>query len=183
MAATVPIEVRVVLRDGTRALIRDVRLDDRPLIQAEYTRLSPESRFHRFLAPVPRLTDTLLTQLVDDVDYIDHVALGMLAADPASEPAEFTIPVGIGRFIRYQDMPDAADVAVTVVDQYQGRGVASALLAELVRRGPAGVRRLMTVIAADNEPSLAMLRRLGQTTASHPSSGIIEVEVALPDPP
>ena len=173
-----PVEVPVRLRDGTRGLIRDVRVEDKPVLAAEYERLSPESRFHRFLSPVPHLTGGMLHHLVDEVDFIDHVALGMIVDESGEEPR----PVGIARTIRYSDMPDAADVAVTVVDDYQGRGVATMLLAELMRRRPVGVRRLITVVSTDNRPSLAMLRRLGPTTVSNPSGGVVEVEVLLDEP-
>lgn len=176
-----PVEIPVMLRDGTRGLIRDVRLEDKEMISAEYERLSPESRFHRFLSPVPHLTNMMLHHLVDDVDFVDHVALGMLVADETGLADSGFRGVGIARVIRYEDMPDAADVAVTVVDDFQGRGVASALLAELMRRRPIGVRRLVTVVAADNQPSIAMLRRLGPTAISHPADGVVEVEVTLDD--
>ena len=105
----------------------------------------------------------MLDHLVDEVDGVDHVALVLVVIGDDHKG----VPVGLARMIRYADDPTAADVAVTVVDEWQGRGVATALLAELVRERPEGVTHIVTTVAADNAASLAMLARLG-TVASTP---------------
>ena len=128
-----------------------------------------------FSTPVDRLSETMLAHLVDEVDGIDHVAL-VLCAETADDVFE---PVGIGRIVRYPDLPDAADLAVTVQDQWQGRGVATALLPVLVRLRPKGVTRVLTAVIADNEASLAMLRRLGPTAVHYAGVGMLDVEVRL----
>jgi ribosomal protein S18 acetylase RimI-like enzyme len=83
--------------------------------------------------------------------------------------------------IRYADDWEAADVAVTVIDEWQHKGVASALLAELLRRRPVGVTRLVTTVTADNLASLAMLRRLGPTVAEPAGPNRLDVVVQLPE--
>jgi RimJ/RimL family protein N-acetyltransferase len=117
----------------------------------------------------------MLDHLVDEVDGIDHVALAFVALDEDNVGT----PVGVARMIRYEDRPTAADVAVTVLDEWQGRGVATALLAELVRERPAGVERIVTTVAADNAASLAMLRRLGPTTTTPAGVNRLDVLVEL----
>lgn len=166
------------LRDGSRAVIWGLLPEDREGLRAAYEHLSPETKLHRFLAPVPHLTDSMLDHLVDEVDGVDHVArvLFVLDDDAVGQPA------GLARIIRYVDQPDAADVAVTVDDAYQGRGVATALLEDLVRHRPPGVVRLVTVVAADNEASLAMLRRLGPTTVTREGPHLLGVTVELAPP-
>jgi RimJ/RimL family protein N-acetyltransferase len=165
------------LKDGTRALIWELLPIDREAVREGYEHLSEETRFHRFLAAVPHLTDTMLDHLVDEVDGVDHVALVLLVLDEEDNG----IPAGVARIIRYSDQPDAADVAVTVVDEWQRRGVANALLAELMRRRPVGVTRLVTTVTADNAASLAMLRRLGQAVAEPAGPNRLDVVVELPD--
>ncbi len=76
----------------------------------------------------------MLDHLVDEVDGVDHVALALVAVDRDG----VGVPAGVARMIRYRDRPTAADVAVTVFDEWQGRGVATALLDELLRQRPAG---------------------------------------------
>ncbi len=167
----------VRLRDGTEAFVVPLLPANREALRQEYQRLSPETRFSRFLAAVPELTDKMLDHLVDDVDGADHVALVLLViTDDGTE-----LPLGLARMIRYPDDPTAADVAVTVVDDWQGRGVATALLEVLMRQRPEGVRRVVTVIEAANGASLAMLRRLGHVELSQPESGTQHAVVELPD--
>lgn len=151
-------EVR--LRDGTLALICALRHGDRSQLAQAYERLTPESKFHRFLSGVPHLSDSMLDHLVDGVDGIHHVALVLFCLDENGVGT----PAGVGRVIRYPDRPTDADVAVTVAEEFRGRGVASALLNELLAERPEGVERLRTSVAADNPAARAMLERLGPTT-------------------
>ncbi len=167
------------LSDGTRALIWPLLPSDREEVRERYESLSAETREHRFLASVPHLTDAMLDHLVDEVDGIDHVALALVVIGDDNVGRS----VGVARMIRYRDEPEAADVAVTVDDAWQGRGVATALLAELLRVRPAGVVRVVTTVAADNEASLAMLRRLGRNTVTPAGNNRLDVVVDLPDAP
>jgi GNAT superfamily N-acetyltransferase len=164
-----------VLRDGTRATISPARHEDRELLRVSYESLSPESQFHRFLTAVPHLTDRMLDQLVGDVDWIDHVALVLAVESEAGAPRK----VAIARLIRYDDRPSDADVAVTVLDAWQGLGVATLLLEELMRLRPGGVTRLVTEVAGDNPAAVAMLARLGGTTVTPTSRDSLEVVVDL----
>lgn len=166
------------LADGTQALILPLLPQDREALREGYENLSEEARQHRFLAGVPHLTDAMLDHLVDEVDGVDHIALALVVI----QDDHVGTPAGVARMIRYADAPTTADVAVTVVDEWQGRGVATALLAELVRVRPVGVTQLVTRVSADNPASLAMLRRLGPTTVSEPGGATLDVVVDLPPP-
>lgn len=162
------------LRDGTRGWVSPLLPTDREALVREFESLSPESRRRRFLMPVMHLSDGMLKHLVDEVDGVDHVALVLMA-----EVGDDVVPTGIARCVRYPHQPDAADIAVTVKDDWQGRGVASALLEVLMRRRPEGVTHLLTEVAADNPASLAMLRHLGPTRTYDTGMGILDVEVDL----
>ena len=168
----------LLLRDGTRAQTWALLPSDREDVRRGYEHLSPESQRHRFLAPVPHLTDTMLDHLVDEVDGIDHVALVLFVIDDEGTGT----PAGIARMIRYDENPTAADLAVTVSDEFQGRGVATTLLDELLRERPLGVTRVVTTVAADNPASLAMLRRLGPAEVTHEGINALGVTVELPPP-
>lgn len=168
-----PQEVR--LRDGTTAWVLPLMRTDKATLREEFENLSEETRRARFLAPVMHLSDTMLQHLVDDVDGENHVAL-VLSAE--TEDGVFD-PVALARMVRYPEVPDAADLAVTVKDEWHGRGVASALLEVMMQKRPPGVKRIVTEVANDNVASLAMLRRLGPTTAEDNGTGSSEVEVLL----
>jgi len=89
------------LRDGTRAVVRPIRPDDKALLDRGMRRLTPESAHRRFLAPKPSLTAAELTYLTE-VDGRDHVALVVVeAADPDSLMA-------VGRCVRLQERADTA---------------------------------------------------------------------------
>ncbi|MDR7251225.1 RimJ/RimL family protein N-acetyltransferase [Nocardioides sp. BE266] len=167
---------QVRLPDGTDAFVVPLRRTDKAALVAEFETLAPESRRRRFLAPVVHLSDAMLHHLVDDVDGVDHVAL-VLCVETAPDVYD---PVALARIVRYQDVPDAADLAVTVKDAWQGRGVATVLLEVLMRHRPAGVVRIVTEVLKDNPASLRMLRRLGPTTVEDEGYGVCGVVVELP---
>jgi RimJ/RimL family protein N-acetyltransferase len=168
----------VLLRDGTPALIWPLLPTDRAALRDGFAELSDRSRYRRFLSAVPELTDSLLAHLVEDVDGVNHVALVCVALPEGGAER----PVGVGRLIRYADDRTAADIAVTVLDEWQGRGVATALTSALLARRPPGVTQLRTVTAADNVASLAMLAAAGPLT-TRIEHGAVEVRVHLATAP
>lgn len=176
-AGTAPAPEQIALADGTTAWIRPVLPSDREMHRQAYEQLSPESKYHRFLAQVPHLTEELLDRLVDDVDGVDHVAYYLFL-----DGVDSVLPVAIGRIVRYPNRPDTADIAITVQDELQGRGIGSALVDILVARRPDGVSKIATVVSADNEASLRMLRRVGVARQETPiGDGVIEVRINLED--
>ena len=164
----------VTLRDGTPALIWPLLDTDGDLVREAFNGLSPLSRQRRFLRDLPELSDAMLRLLVDGVDGANHMAL-LLTVLPDDGPAR---PVGGGRLVRTADDPTVADVAVTVRDAWQGRGVGDALLTELLARRPADVALLRTEVAADNPASLALLSRHGTMTTRHDGHGVHTVEIS-----
>ena len=167
--------VETELPDGTPVRVLPLRPEDRQALADAFQELSPESRRQRFLAPVERLSEAMLDHLVNDVDFVDHVAY-VLAVQTAENVYD---PVAIGRMVRYEDAPDAADVAVTVKEAWQGSGIATTLLRVLVEHRPEGVTRVVSEVGADNKPSIAMLRRLGPTTIEPNGHGSFDIEVRL----
>jgi RimJ/RimL family protein N-acetyltransferase len=163
-----PGEIR--LRDGTPALIWPVLPSDRKVLREGFAGLSDRTRYRRFLSAVPQLTEPMLRRLVDDVDGVDHVALILLALPVGGDETV----AGVGRLVRYATDSTAADIAVTVADQWQGRGVGTALVNALLARRPEGVTRLRTMTAADNVASLAMLAAAGPVS-TRTEHGVVEV--------
>ena len=81
--------------------------------------------------------------------------------------------------MQYTDDPATADIAVTVVDDWQGRGAGTALVSALLARRPAAVTRLRTLVAAGNRASLALLARAGHVSSGLPEQGVLDVTVDL----
>ena len=138
------------LQDGTPALIWPLLPTDAETLRDIFRRLSPESRQHRFLQVLDQLDDPMIRRLVDSVDGVHHIALLLIVLPPEGEEE----PVGVARLAQYSDDPAIAEIAVTVVDDWQGRGVGTALVSALMQRRPAAVTRLRTLVAADNRRRL-----------------------------
>jgi RimJ/RimL family protein N-acetyltransferase len=172
-AASRPQAVR--LRSGDIVLVRQVRPGDVSALARAYASLGEQSRYWRFFSAIPELPESVLTELTE-VDHKDHevlVALPLLSSEI----------VGACQFVRHADRPDTAEVAVTVVDAWQNRGVASALLARLSERAlDAGIEYFTAEILAENRAVLAMLPRLGQVETE--SSGpVVSARIEIAEPP
>lgn len=164
--------VDVTLRDGSSALVRPVDPGDSDLLRAAFDRLGPESRYRRFLSPMPELTDSTLRYLTD-LDHRDHEAL--IALDSGSRQA-----VGIARFVR-TSRPEVAEVAVTVVDDWQRRGLGTALLELLAARArEEDVSRFSALVLATNTEVIDLLRRLGSMKVVRRDGPSVELEAELP---
>ena len=167
-----------LLRDGTPALIWPLLPTDAETLRDGFRRLSSESRQHRFLTVLGELDDSMIRRLVGSVDGGQHIALLLIVLPPEGEEG----PVGVARLLQYADDPATADIAVTVVDDWQGRGAGTALVSALLERRPAAVTRLCTVIEADNRASLALLAGAGRISSGLPYRGVIDVTVELAGP-
>ena len=169
--------VPVRLRDGTEAVVVPLVPANREALQQEYAQLSADTRFDRFLSAVPELTDTMLDHLVDDVDGVDHVALVLLVT--TEDGTE--LPLGLARIIRYPHDPTAADVAVTVVDAWHGRGLGGKLLRRLTARAKENrIRVFSAALFAENEAMLALFEQLGTVSVTRRDGPVLEIGVELP---
>src|SRR5690349_18363060 len=165
----------VVLRNGSAVLIRPVLSADAPLLADGFARLSAASRQMRFLGVKKELSAAELRYLTD-VDHHDHEALG--AVDRASGRG-----VGIARYIRDADDPQAAEIAVTIVDDWQGRGLGAELLAQLSDRArQEGIRRFTALADAGNVAVAALLGKAGADLVRR-GRGTVEYEITLTSGP
>jgi hypothetical protein len=166
----------VLLNDGTPALIWPLLPTDARALREGFRRLSPESRRRRFLTALGELDDSMIRSLVDSVDGVSHVALVLTVFPPDGQEG----PVGVARLVQDPADPATADIAVTVADDWQGRGAGTALLSAVMRWRPAAVRRLRTAVEAGNDASLALLAGAGHLSSGHAHQGILDVTVELP---
>ena len=134
-------------------------------------RLSDESVHRRFLTPKRSFSRAELRYLTE-VDGRDHVAL---VAESPVEPTRRLIAVA--RFVRLTDDPNAAEVAITVADDFQGRGLGSMLgehLAHSARNRD--IRRFTATMSAHNVPAHRLLARLtDHLEQHHVGSGVDEL--------
>ena len=161
----------VVLRDGSEVRIRPVRAEDKPLFAAGWSRLSGESVYRRFLQPRHALSVDELA-FFTEIDHVDHEAIGAIAGEEG---------VGVARYVRSAERPHAAEAAVTVVDDWQHRGLGGKLLRRLCARATEnGIRVFTASLLATNEAMLTLLEQLGKVTVTRRDGATIEVDVELP---
>jgi GNAT superfamily N-acetyltransferase len=168
-------EQTVRLRDGRRVILRLIRPEDREHIQRGLQKLSPGSRYRRFLSATTTLSDAALRYLTE-VDQWDHVALVALARFPDHDEG-----LGVGRFIRVADAPDVAEAAVTVTDAVQGQGLGRMLLAALtVAAVERQVTRFRGEVLTSNTPILDLLRELDPGLTIIQEGATTRIEAVLP---
>lgn len=170
---------RFTLPDGSLVMVRPLVPEDAPMLAEALQQLSLESRYHRFLVPVERLTPAELKYLTC-VDGADHIALGMAYCRSRRTTPQ---PIAVARSIRSKTDPEAAEVAIVVADEWQRRGVGQALLRRLSDRAwNAGVRRWTATILAENTGAFTLMDRVADLRERRPDGPLVEVVYALREP-
>jgi 4-oxalocrotonate tautomerase len=164
----------LVLADGTRLRLRRLGSEDRDGFAELFARLSPESRYRRFLSPKRELTPRELSDFTD-IDHIRHAAFAAIDQRDGSI-------VGVGRYVHVADRPKVADLAVEVTDELQNMGIGTALTRHTVQRArDTGFALLTATTLWENRPARALLRRFGFHAYASDGSEI-ELELKLDAP-
>jgi acetyltransferase len=143
------------LRSGAVLRIRPIRPEDAALVSAFADQLSDRSRYLRFFSVQRGLTPALLARLTQ-VDYDRELALIALAEGQSE--AEFM--VGVARFAANPD-GESCEFAVTIDDNWNGRGLATMLMERLMEAArDAGYRRMTGLVLPDNHSMLKLADRL-----------------------
>jgi GNAT superfamily N-acetyltransferase len=145
------------LPDGRAVHIRPLRPGDADRLARAYDRLSPESKYQRFLALKPHLSGAELRYLTD-VDGIDRFALA--ATGPDGEI------VAVGRYARLAEDPSSAEFAVGVGDCHQRQGIGKLLIERLADEAARhGVVRATASMLATNIAAHRLMHRLTRRMA------------------
>lgn len=170
------LEAPLVLRDGTTVHVRAIRPDDMERLRAFHTHLSSDTIIFRFFHFLPELS-VHDAERFTHVDYVNRMAL---VATGGSEEAEEIL--GVVRYDRIK--PNTAEVAFVVEDQWQGHGIATALLHRLAAY--ARERDISTFVAitmGNNLRMLDVLRNCGFPATTRFEEGNIEVYLDITAPP
>ena len=166
------LEREIALWDGTRLRLRPIRPDDAPRLVEHYARLSAHSAYQRFFAAMRRLPPDW-ARFLAEVDYRRRLAL-VVERGPREAPELIAVA-------RYEptDRPDTAEVAFVVLDGWQGKGIGTALLGDLLAAAEArGVRRFRAWVLADNPRMLDLLDRFTDVKERKIESGVVELTFA-----
>ena len=164
----------IALRDGSRVRLRQGHSSDRHLLLRGFERLSSESRYRRFLAGMPELSEEMVRYLTE-IDHHDHEAI--IALDEKTGEG-----IGAARYVRDPQRPDAAEVAVTVIDDWQGRGLGTLLLEVLrARAREEGIMTFTALMLATNQEMMDLLEGLGPVRIVDREVGTVEIEMPIPE--
>jgi acyl-CoA synthetase (NDP forming)/RimJ/RimL family protein N-acetyltransferase len=170
-------EADVLLRDGQAAHLRPITGDDEQLLVDFYEQVSAESKYLRFFAPMPRLSDRDVERFTH-VDHHDRVAFVLTVANKI---------IAVGRFDRLPDRVDEngrklveAEVAFLVQDAHQGRGIAQLLLEHLAQAGrERGIDRFVAEVLPENQRMIQIFREAGYQVAGGFEEGVMRLEFPI----
>jgi GNAT superfamily N-acetyltransferase len=166
------------LADNTLLFLREIRSDDKDRLLEGLQALSEESRRRRFLGPKPSLSASELRYLTE-VDGHDHYAL--VAVPDDGPDADHERIVAVARFVRLADDPQAAEAAIVVCDDLQGKGLGGLLARRLSDAArDRGIERLTASISAENRPALALMRQIDERLSSKVGSSVTDLVAKLP---
>jgi len=178
LAARAPCPLLVVppglvpVKEGRVVAIRPVEPTDTERVLDEFDHLGEESRRLRFMGVVKRLSQHELEYLTD-LDHHGHEALMATAPDGSQA-------LGIARYIRDPVDPAQAEVAIEVIDEWQGRGLGSALLERLVARArDEGIDTFTALCQSENQGILRLLAHAGPCIVRFSGPGTVDVTVRL----
>lgn len=171
--------IPVGLRDGTQLMLRPVLPGDSRRTAQGHVQFSGETLYRRFMSP--RVPSPALMDYLFEVDYVDHFV--WVVTDTADEAGQLAgYPVADARFVRDQQHPTVAEVAFTVADAYQGRGIGTLLIAALsVAAAVAGVEKFSARVFSDNVPMRTILDHYGAFW-QRDDVGVVTTVVDVPQP-
>jgi len=161
-------------RDGAELIGRPIEPSDRAALARYFQDLSMQTRYRRFLAPKRTLSQTELSHFTD-LDH--HGAEALVAFDHFGEL------VAVARYFTIG--PTRAEVAIVVADNWQHRGVGTALLSQLMKVARTeGIQTFVASCFADNREMITLFRELGESVRSTgQDAGVVELEISLAQAP
>ena len=137
-------------------MIRPLQLEDRAELVRGFEKLSMGSRRYRFMTPIHKLSNYQLKSLIE-VDNLNHVALGVKDIGRRGKPG-----IAIARFVRLEEQSRTAEFAITVIDEYQNRGLGTLLLQLLMKTAQdRSIENLRGFLLDDNSAMIRMLKGFG----------------------
>lgn len=160
------------LRNGKRLDIRALRPEDRNDLLAALGRASAQTLYRRFFGVKRDFSEKEMSFYLN-VDSVNHVALVALLEEGGCPRI-----VGGARYIVISS--GVAEVAFSVVDQYQRQGIGAALMRHLgaIAR-EAGLTELRAEVLTDNLPMLRVFDKSGYQTIRKREANVVHLTIRL----
>jgi len=160
-------ETDVVLRDGSTVHVRPARPEDLDTLEDYFLALTDESRRLRFWGASVNIGQQARNAV--EIDYVDHLTL------LAFSGAEGGHVVGGAQYVR--QAPTVAEIAMSVRDELQGKGLASILIAHLADAAREnGIDRFRADVLPENHTMVDVFRHTGFEVSIRAKPGVVEVE-------
>ncbi|MBP0453566.1 GNAT family N-acetyltransferase [Kitasatospora sp. RG8] len=169
-------EADILLRDGGTARIRPITPADAGRLVEFYEQVSDQSKYFRFFAPYPRLSDKDVRRFTHH-DFVNRVGLAVVIRDRFIATVRYDRIDADGR---PSDTGTDAEVAFLVQDAHQGRGVASALLEHIAAVAQErGIRRFQAEVLPENRKMVKVFTDAGYTQHRSFADGVVHLEFDL----
>jgi ribosomal protein S18 acetylase RimI-like enzyme len=150
------VEIETKLEDGRSVCLRTIRPSDEARIREGISGMSDRARYLRFFSAFREPPESIVKQL-SAVDGHDHIGWGAILLDGNEYP-----PIAAAHAIRNGEAEEEGELAIAVLDDYQGLGLARMLIAAVLSDClDEGLRRLVMQVLPENRPAIALLTALG----------------------
>ncbi len=159
------------LRGGGEYTLRPIHPDDAQMLQDLVRRMSPESRYFRFVSSIQELPATLLSRFTL-IDYDREMALVAVVKERSAgddgEPVETERIVGVSRYITNPDST-SCEFSLVVGDDFKGQGLGSRLMLSIMEVArEKGLTEIDGLVLAKNPNMLKLMKSLGFSVKSFP---------------
>jgi len=166
-------EHRLMLKDGQEVFLRPILPTDGPLLVELFNKMSPQSRYWRFLRPIKALSGNLLYQFTH-LNYNRDFALAGIIQEAGKEAI-----IAVGRYAQVPQK-EVAELAVAVRDDWQHLGLGKALLATIIAIAKAhGIYRFESIMDPENMIIRQILLAFGYKVTYRVERGFLEVEIVV----
>ncbi len=158
------------LPGGGDYTVRPIRPDDAQMLQDLVQRLSPESRYFRFVSSIEELPPSMLARFTL-IDYDREMALVAVHkqrhAGADGEISETERIIGVSRYITNPDQT-SCEFALLVADDFAGKGLGSRLMESImdVARDK-GLAEIDGLVLKNNSGMMKLMRSLGFVVKRH----------------
>jgi acetyltransferase len=162
------------LADGTDMLIRPIRPEDAEMEQQFVRKLSPESKYFRFMESIHELTQDMLVRFTQ-LDYSRELAFIATLKRDGKE-----VELGVARYITNPDA-ESGEIGLVVADEWQNKGIGSKLMGCIIEAArERGFSHLEGDVLANNPKMLHLMAKLGFSQRPKPEEpGIVVVTKTL----
>ncbi len=158
-------------QDNERLYFKSFHAYERNELQSGFQKLSQRSVYHRFMGYIKELSNEQLDALtnLDNINRVAWVSYSVKKGVPYG--------IGIGRFSRSASTPNEAEIALTVIDEFQNKGVGTILFSILYYLGgQMGISTFTGIILASNLPLILRFQDMGAMMCRYTN----EYEMRLP---